>query len=149
MKSNKASYSQFSNQRGVGRQNVVYEGAQKLAWTADDQIFMQSVEADLGGMQAEITSAIVEDKFVAATFQLGQKLFVPSNNRVPSRVRHIELLVTYLILNYLLGVDRKYSTQVECATLCGSKTFDARVLARIYNEPEQVGIVEGSFVCLH
>jgi uncharacterized protein (TIGR02231 family) len=86
MKSNKASYSQFSNQRSVGsfRQNVVYEGVQQFA--ADEQNFMQSVEADLGGMQAEITSAIVEDKFVAATFQLGQKLFVPSNNRVPSRV---------------------------------------------------------------
>jgi hypothetical protein len=149
MKSNKASYSQFSNQRSVGsfRQNVVYEGVQQFA--ADEQNFMQSVEADLGGMQAEITSAIVEDKFVAATFQLGQKLFVPSNNRVPSRVRHIVLLVTYLILNYILGVDRKYSTQVECATLCGSKTFDARVLARIYYEPEQVGLVEGSFICLH
>jgi len=45
-----------------------------------------STEAGFSQMHEDITAAIVEDKFVAATFQLNQQLYVPSNNRVPSKV---------------------------------------------------------------
>eukprot|EP00029_Vermamoeba_vermiformis_P008762 TRINITY_DN4189_c0_g1_i1.p1 TRINITY_DN4189_c0_g1~~TRINITY_DN4189_c0_g1_i1.p1 ORF type:complete len:601 (-),score=134.59 TRINITY_DN4189_c0_g1_i1:15-1817(-) len=82
-KSNKAKYSYNT------RQNIMPQASQRMAWAADDQMNVEmggALEFDAMHMREEIAGAIVEDKFVAATFQLGQQLFVPSNRQVPSKV---------------------------------------------------------------
>ena len=133
MKSSKVNYG--NQNRGYGRQNVMPMAAQqKMDWSADGQNFMMGeAAADFGVMHEEMTAAIVEDKFVAATFQLSRDLFVPSNNRVPSKVISKMSPIVNLTMSNRLGINCEYPTQVECATLRGAKTFQPRVLTRLYS----------------